>query len=122
MSSKAPSESSIKIPVSLDPCETATVTVGFCISPRLTTHQRLPIVKPNWVLGAIIVTENLIKTLESKVDDLVELSTQLKAENMALKKRVADLQHDKRNLTDRHRKANEYIERSISRLQKLEGN
>ena len=78
--------------------------------------------KPNWVVGAMIVTENLIKTLESKVDDLVELSTQLKAENMALKKRVADLQHDKRNLADRHRKASEYIERSISRLQKLEGN
>lgn len=78
--------------------------------------------KPNWVVGAMIVTENLIKTLESKVDDLVELSTQLKAENMTLKKRVADLQHDKRNLADRHRKANEYIDRSICRLQKLEGN
>ena len=98
------------------------MAVAFCIYPRLTTHQRLPIVKPNWVVGATIVTENLIKTLESKVDDLVELSAQLKAENMALKKRVADLQHDKRNLADRQRKATEYIERSISRLQKLEGN
>lgn len=94
---------------------------SFCIQRRLTLTKRLPIVKPNWVVGAMIVTENLMKTLESKVDDLIELSTQLKNENAALKKRVADLQHDKRSLADRHRKANEYIERSINRLQKLEG-
>ena len=59
---------------------------------------RLPIVKPNREKGAIHVSNKLVKTLETKVSDLIELSTELKLENQALKKRLADLQHEKRDL------------------------
>ena len=58
---------------------------------------RLPIVKPNREKGAIHVSDKLVKTLETKVNDLIELSTELKLENQALKKRLADLQQKKRS-------------------------
>ena len=64
----------------------------------------------------------LVKTLESKVGDLIDLSTELKLENQALKKRLTDLQHEKRELLERQRKSGDYIERSISRLNALESN
>ena len=80
----------------------------------------LPIVKPNREKGAIHVSDKLVKTLETKVNDLVELSTELKLENQALKKRLADLQHEKRDLLERHRLAGDYIDRSINRLSSLE--
>jgi len=81
---------------------------------------RLPIVKPNREKGAIQVSDKLVKTLETKVNDLIELSTELKLENQALKKRLADLQHEKRDLLERHRLASDYIDRSINRLSSLE--
>ena len=81
---------------------------------------RLPIVKPNREKGAIHVSDKLVKTLETKVNDLIELSTELKLENQALKKRLADLQHEKRDLLERHRLAGDCIERSINRLSSLE--
>jgi len=49
------------------------------------------------------VSDKLVKTLESKVGDLIDLSTELKLENQALKKRLTDLQHEKRELLERHR-------------------
>ena len=70
--------------------------------------------------GAIHVSDKLVKTLETKVNDLIELSTELKLENQALKKRLTDLQHEKRDLLERHRLAGDYIDRSINRL-KLAG-
>ena len=81
---------------------------------------RLPIVKPNREKGAIQVSDKLVKTLETKVNDLIELSTELKLENQALKKRLTDLQHEKRDLLERHRLASDYIDRSINRLSSLE--
>ena len=81
---------------------------------------RLPIVKPNREKGAIHVSDKLVKTLETKVNDLIELSTELKLENQALKKRLADLQHEKRDLLERHGRAGDYIDRSINRLNSLE--
>ena len=68
------------------------------------------------------MSDKLVKTLESKVGDLIYLSTELKLENQALKKRLTDLQHEKRELLERHRKSGDYIERSISRLKALESN
>ena len=80
----------------------------------------LPIVKPNREKGAIHVSDKLTKTLETKVNELIEVSTELKLENQALKKRLADLQHEKRELLERHRRAGDYIDRSINRLGSLE--
>ena len=87
---------------------------------RLTRLGRLPIVKPNREKGAIHVSDKFVKTLETKVNDLIELSTELKLENQALKKRLADLQHEKRNLLERHRLVGDYIDQSINRLSSLE--
>jgi len=89
---------------------------------RLTPLGRLPIVKPNSEEGAIEVSEKLVKTLETKVDNLIELSTELKLENQALKKRLSDLQHEKRDLLERHRQAGDLIDQSINRLKTLENN
>ena len=80
---------------------------------------RLPIVKPNREKGAIHVSDKLIKTFETKVNDLIELSTEQKLENQALKKRVADLQRERKDLLERHRLASDYIDRSINRLSTL---
>ncbi|MEC7009190.1 MAG: hypothetical protein VXX12_03780 [Pseudomonadota bacterium] len=66
------------------------------------------------------MSDKLVKTLETKVNDLIELSTELKLENQALKKRLADLQYEKRDLLERHRLARDYIDRSINRLSSLE--
>ena len=81
---------------------------------------RLPIVKPNREKGAIHVSDKLVKPQETKGNDLIELGTELKLENQALKKRLADLQHEKRDLLERHRRAGDYIDRSINRLNSLE--
>jgi cell division protein ZapB len=89
---------------------------------RLTHLGRLPIVKLNSAKGAIEVSEKLVKSLETKVDNLIELSTELKLENQALKKRLSDLQHEKRDLLERHRQAGDLIDQSINRLQTLENN
>jgi len=89
---------------------------------RLTRLGRLPIVKPNSEEGEIEVSEKLVKTLETKVDNLIELSTELKLENQALKKRLSDLQHEKRDLLERHRQAGDLIDQSINRLKTLENN
>ena len=66
------------------------------------------------------MSDKLTKTLETKVEELIEVSTELKLENQALKKRLADLQHEKRDLLERHRRAGDDIDRSISRLGSLE--
>jgi uncharacterized protein (TIGR02449 family) len=66
------------------------------------------------------VSDKLVKTLETKVNDLIELSTELKLENQALKKRLTDLQHEKRDLLERLRHAGDYVDRSINRLSSLE--
>ncbi len=89
---------------------------------RLTRLGRLPIVKLNSGEGAIEVSEKLVKSLETKVDNLIELSTELKLENQALKKRLSDLQHEKRDLLERHRQAGDLIDQSINRLKTLENN
>jgi cell division protein ZapB len=89
---------------------------------RLTRLGRLPIVKLNSEEGAIEVSEKLVKSLETKVDNLIELSTELKLENQALKKRLSDLQHEKRDLLERHRQAGDLIDQSINRLKTLENN
>jgi len=89
---------------------------------RLTRLGRLPIVKLNSGEGAIEVSEKLVKSLETKVDSLIELSTELKLENQALKKRLSDLQHEKRDLIERHRQAGDLIDQSIDRLKTLENN
>jgi len=89
---------------------------------RLTRLGRLPSVKPNSAKGAIEVSEKLVKSLETKVDNLIELSTDLKLENQALKKRLTDLQHEKRDLLERHRQAGDLIDQSINRLKTLENN
>lgn len=68
------------------------------------------------------MSEKLIKTLETKVKDLIDLGTELKLENQALKKRLTDLQHEKRDLLKRHRQAGEFVDRSITRLKRLENN
>lgn len=88
----------------------------------LTRLGPLPIVKPNSAEGAIEVSEKLVKSLETKVDNLIDLSTELKLENQALKKRLSDLQHEKRDLLGRHRQAGDLIDQSINRLKTLENN
>ena len=67
------------------------------------------------------VADNLIQALEKKVNDLIELSRELKRENRALKLRAAELQRERRELLERQRQASEHVETSLARLRSLEG-
>tara|TARA_B100001989_G_scaffold247004_1_gene218630 strand:- start:681 stop:890 length:210 start_codon:yes stop_codon:yes gene_type:complete len=67
------------------------------------------------------VADNLIQALEKKVNDLIELSRELKRENRALKLRAAELQRERRELLERQRQASEHVETSLARLRSLDG-
>jgi uncharacterized protein (TIGR02449 family) len=67
------------------------------------------------------VADNLIQTLEKKVNDLIELSRELNRENRALKLRAAELQRERRELLERQRLASEHVENSLARLRSLDG-
>ena len=67
------------------------------------------------------VAANLIQALEKKVNDLIELSRELKRENRALKLRAAELQRERRELLERQRQASEHVETSLARLRSLDG-
>ena len=67
------------------------------------------------------VADNLIKALEKKVNDLIELSRELNRENRALKLRAAELQRERRELLERQRQASEHVETSLARLRSLDG-
>ena len=67
------------------------------------------------------MADNLIKALEKKVNDLIELSRELNRENRALKLRAAELQRERRELLERQRQASEHVETSLARLRSLDG-
>ena len=67
------------------------------------------------------VADNLIQALEKKVNDLIELSRELKRENRALMLRAAELQRERRELLERQRQASEHVETSLARLRSLDG-
>ena len=67
------------------------------------------------------MADNLIQALEKKVNDLIELSRELKRENRALKLRAAELQRERRELLERQRQASEHVETSLARLRSLDG-
>jgi uncharacterized protein (TIGR02449 family) len=67
------------------------------------------------------VAENLIQALETKVNDLIELSRELNRENRALKLRTTELQKERRELLERQRQASEHVETSLARLRSLDG-
>ena len=68
-----------------------------------------------------IVADNLIQALESKINDLIELSKELNRENRSLKLRAAELQRERRDLLERQRQASEHVENSLHHLRGLEG-
>ena len=67
------------------------------------------------------VAEKLIQSLEKKVADLIELSSELNRENRQLKLRTAELQRERKDLLERQRQAGEFITGSLERLRKIEG-
>lgn len=67
------------------------------------------------------VAEKLIQSLEKKVADLIELSSELNRENRQLKLRTAELQRERKDLLERQRQAGDFITGSLERLRKIEG-
>ena len=67
------------------------------------------------------MAENIIQALETKVNDLIELSRELNRENRALKLRTAELQKERRELLERQHQASEHVETSLARLRSLDG-
>ena len=67
------------------------------------------------------MAEKLIKALEAKVADLIELSRELNRENRQLKLRTAELQRERRELLERQRQAGEHVDQTLARLRKIEG-
>lgn len=68
------------------------------------------------------MAEKLIQALETKVADLIQLSSQLNEENRKLKLRNAELQRERRELLERQRQASHHVETTLERLRKIEGN
>lgn len=67
------------------------------------------------------MAEKLIKALEAKVADLIELSRELNRENRQLKLRTVELQRERRELLERQRQAGEHVSQTLDRLRKIEG-
>lgn len=68
------------------------------------------------------MAEKTIQALEAKIADLIELSRELNRENRQLKLRAAELQRERRDLLERQRQAGEYIDTTLDRLRRIEGN
>jgi cell division protein ZapB len=66
------------------------------------------------------MTESELKALESKVDQLISLCTELNLENQALKAEQANWQRERQSLIDKNDMASHKVEAMIERLRAIE--
>lgn len=66
------------------------------------------------------MTDHLLQTLESKLDQLLTLCEQLTAENHSYQERENDWQQERRRLIEKNDLARTRVEAMISRLKSLE--
>lgn len=64
--------------------------------------------------------EQDLKTLEYRVDELIQLCHQLKSENQALREQQGDLMSERANLMKKNEVARSRIEAMIMRLKNME--
>lgn len=65
------------------------------------------------------MSDNPFKSLEDKIDKLIDLSTRLAAENSALREREANLLRERSKLLEKNEQARARVEAMISRLRGL---
>jgi len=64
--------------------------------------------------------EQDLKTLEFRVDELIQLCHQLKSENQALREQQSDLMSERANLMKKNELARSRVESMIMRLKNME--
>lgn len=70
--------------------------------------------------AARIMSDNPFKSLEDKIDRLIDQSTRLAAENTALREREASLLRERSKLLEKNEQARVRVEAMISRLRGLD--
>lgn len=65
------------------------------------------------------MSDNPFKSLEDKIDKLIDQSTRLAAENSALREREASLLRERSKLLEKNEQARARVEAMISRLRGL---
>ncbi len=65
------------------------------------------------------MSDNPFKSLEDKIDKLIDHSTRLAAENSALREREANLLRERSKLLEKNEQARARVEAMISRLRGL---
>ena len=66
------------------------------------------------------MTNNPLKELEHKIDELISLCKELNQENRALKAQVAGWRDERRDLMDKNELARSKVEAMIDRLRTME--
>ncbi|MFT4767266.1 MAG: cell division protein ZapB [Glaciecola sp.] len=66
------------------------------------------------------MSDDVLKTLEVKIDQLIDLCTQLNLENQALKKDNLGFQQERRDLIAKNDLARARVEATLQRLRSME--
>ena len=74
--------------------------------------------KPNWF--KIVLTDTSFKTLESKVDALIDLCANMKVENQKLRESQHSWQVERTNLLNKNQLAKTRLEKVLDRLKSMQ--
>ena len=66
------------------------------------------------------MSDTSFKTLESKVDDLIELCAEMKRENHRLREEQHELQSERTNLMNKNQLAKTRLEKVLTRLKAMQ--
>jgi len=66
------------------------------------------------------MSNSSFKTLESKIDDLIKLCSDMKKENQLLRERESQLRHEREQLLGKNQLARMRLEKVLRRLKSLE--
>lgn len=66
------------------------------------------------------MTDNTLRDLENKIDELIALCGELKRENRTLKSEIAGFREERRELLDKNELARSKVEAMIDRLRTME--
>lgn len=83
--------------------------------------------QPVTIVGALFeptkyshMADSQLKSLEKKIDELIDLCAELNRENQALKSQHADWHHERQSLVQKNELARTKVEGMIERLRSLE--
>jgi cell division protein ZapB len=90
------------------------------ISDLLTDFRARHIVTAQFSLCRLPMSSSNFKTLESKIDELIKLCSDMKKENQMLRDREQHLRHEREALLGKNQLARVRLEKVLRRLKSLE--